>query len=161
MKKETFHSMTSPICLLLVAAPLALALNATALDAATPTGACVSAKIDAPFRLPDGSLHPAATLTMCEARAFSPVATIHSTYVDGRPVGMFVSRIRHGERAGSAAPSVVLQRDDEGRLDLLGYVIPAQGRDVAYQFGLPRRSSVASPALAGTVGPVALAVGAK
>src|SRR6185295_994831 len=69
---------------------------------AAAAGACVSARIGSPFRLPDGALHPAGTLTVCQARMLSPVAELHVISVDRRPMGVFVSRRSRGEGMGSA-----------------------------------------------------------
>ena len=54
-------------------------------------GDCASAEIGESFVLPDGSVHEAGMLTLCFRQDYSPVSTLHTTYVDQMPVGMFSS----------------------------------------------------------------------
>lgn len=137
---------------------LAVLVGSTAgVNAAGPWGSCVSAKIDEPFRLPDGTVHPAGTLMMCEASPFSPVASVHRTYVNGHPAGMFLSKNLRGELEESARPSIVLQRYGDGPLELLGYVRPGGGRNVSYQFSVGRYPSAVASALTATGGPLEIA----
>lgn len=158
MFRKPFRSVPAPVVLFAVTAPfVALSMVGTT-SAATPSGTCVSARIEAPFRLPDGTLHGAGTLTLCDARSLSPVATIHRTYVDGRPAGMFVSQERRSEVDAGAPPSVVFRRDGDGQLDLLGYVLPAGRRSVTYQLGEHRLAP--APAMTGSAVPVAFVVAA-
>jgi hypothetical protein len=107
-------------------------LSATPLAAAS-SQACVSVRLDAPFRLPDGSVHPAGELTLCDTRAFSPVVSLHQVLVDGSIVGMFQSRRRGTEMSLSAAPEVVFERDPEGTLALVGYILSDSGRSTAFR----------------------------
>lgn len=86
---------------------------------------CVRVRTDAPVLLPDGGLYPEGTLTLCDSLALSPVTSLHKTYVNGRPVGLLASRRRPSEVARDAAPVVVFHRDVAGRLELVGYVLPA------------------------------------
>ena len=130
----------------LAAAAIAVAALAAPIPAlAAPAGTCVSAKIPAPFWLPDGELHPAGTLTLCSVREFSPVANLHRISVDGRPVGVFLSQKRQAEGKGAVAPEVVFERDRAGNLKLLGYSVPERGRSIAYRLpaGDPTRRAAA------------------
>jgi hypothetical protein len=120
----------------------------------------VTAQIESPFRLPDGSLHEAGTLMLCDAKRFSPVATLHRTYVNGHPVGMFVSRNRRGESAADVVPGIVFHHDDAGHLDLFGYVLPAAGRNIAYQIG-NRRPTLAAPVLRAVTAPETIVAAVK
>jgi len=120
---------------LLTAAIVALlatpAISAPSLAAAS--GTCVTAQVDAPFRLPDGVVHPAGVLTLCDAKTFSPVADQHLILVDGGSVGIFLSSNRRTEEGRSARPEVVFERTRRGYLDLVGYILPASGGSIAYR----------------------------
>jgi hypothetical protein len=160
MLTRSFRSLVAPLTVLAIVGSLAITLTATPAKAATPSGACVTALIETPFRLPDGSLHDAGTLTLCDAKRFSPIATLHRTYVNGRPVGMFVSRHRFGESAAAGAPGIVFHHDGAGRLDLFGYVLPSAGRNIAYQMG-QRRPTLAAPVLRAVAPPETIVAAVK
>jgi len=100
---------------------------------AAPKGVCITTHVSAPFRLPDGVLHPAGSLTLCDTAAFTPVSDLHLLLVDGRSVGMFLSRRRTTEASGEIRPEVVFERGARGSLDLIGYILPTSGRSVAYR----------------------------
>jgi hypothetical protein len=130
---------------------------------AAASGTCVTARVDAPFRLPDGVLHPAGALTLCDTRTFSPVADQHVILVDGGSVGLFLSSKRSTEASGRISAEVVFERNPEGYLDLVGYILPASGRSIAYR--LRTRSETWPPAgrhrrPAGPVAPVAAIIAA-
>lgn len=111
-----------------------------AAPAAAETGRCVTVRVDAPMVLPDGSVHPAGALTLCDARAFTPTTGLHETFVDGRAVGMFTSTIRVNESGADAEPAAIFEVDADGRMRLVGYVVPSRGHSVSYQL----RSALAS-----------------
>ncbi|MBZ5638327.1 MAG: hypothetical protein LAO51_06160 [Acidobacteriia bacterium] len=113
-----------------IAALAAASLLTTGAASAGSGGGCIRVDVDQPVRLPDGNVYPAGVLTLCDTAELSPVATLHKTYVNGRPIGILVSRRRANETKGAEPPVVVFQRD-RGALDLVGYVLPA-----------PRRSGV-------------------
>jgi hypothetical protein len=100
-------------------------------------GTCVSARVGSPFRLPDGALHPAGTLTVCRTRTFSPVADLHLISVDHRPMGMFMSRNGIAEGVATQAPEIVFRRNVQGHLELLGYTTPTRGRSLVHRLALP------------------------
>lgn len=104
-----------------------------------PQGTCVTAWITSPFRLPDGVLRDAGSLTLCDTRQFTPVASLHMVRVDRRPVGMFLSLRRSAEGADRTIPEMVFQRDAAGTLTLMGYVLPARGESIAYLMKRPER----------------------
>ena len=126
---------------------------------------CVSVRLDAPFRLPDGSVRPPGQLTLCDARAFSPVTELHSVLVNGASVGLFPSR-RHANEIGLiTAPQVLFERESEGTLTLVGYVVPSAGRSLSFRLRPSEvRRPEPAPIVGGTVAaaPIAaiLAVGA-
>jgi hypothetical protein len=113
---------------------MATAVAAAPAAFAATNDACVSANINAPFWLPDGALHAPATLTLCSIREFSPVSNLHRLDVDGRTVGVFLSRKRVAEGTGMN-PEIVFSRDAVGNLKLLGYSVPE--REGVLAFRLP------------------------
>jgi len=96
-------------------------------------GACITLEVEAPILLPDGAVHPAGALTLCHSRALSPVSSLHKTYVDGHPVAMLASRRTSSEGGETIEPHALFNRTAEGRLELIGYVLPGVGRSVTYQ----------------------------
>ena len=108
-------------------------------------GKCTSALVTEQLQLPDGSLHPPGTLTLCDSRSYSPVSTIHGTYMDGMPVGMMLSRRGTSEGGAERQPFVMLVRDGNGLLHLYGYAVPSGKHMVTYRMQQPR--STGSPQL--------------
>jgi hypothetical protein len=104
---------------------------------AASRGECVTVTVGAPFRLPDGLLYPAGSLTICDAGAFSPVVSLHRLFAGGMSVGLFQSRRRSAEATSLAAPEVLFERDANGGLSLVGYAMPSGGRVTAYRMKLP------------------------
>ena len=89
------------------------------------SGYCASAWIAEPFILPDGSVHSPGNLKICTAAPMSPVSQLQRTYVDGMPIGAFVSRRQTGElNVTDKDPAIfVFQRDLESRLRLERYAV--------------------------------------
>jgi hypothetical protein len=115
-------------------------LAGLALLAATPAvGAeCVTAEVDRPILLPDGSRHPAGLLTLCLSRDFSPVSSLHLAFVDRRPVGQWLSR--HGKSEAPAdTPLMVFAREADGALRLEGYAMPSGRGTKTYLVGAGRK----------------------
>ena len=109
-----------------------------ALVAAAPfslAAECASATVNGTLILPDGSEHAGGILTLCATREYSPVATLHETYVNGMATSMLLSRRGVSEGAPEVNPFMMFTRDDEGRLHLYGYAVPWQGRQVTYLLG--------------------------
>ena len=111
-----------------IAALAGASLFATGAAVAGPGSGCIRVDVFEPVRLPDGNVYPAGVLTLCDTAALSPVATLHKTYVNGRPIGILVSRKRANEKKGDEPPVVVFQRD-RGALDLVGYTLPVPRRN--------------------------------
>lgn len=129
---------------------VAFASLATASD--TP---CVTAAVGSPMRLPDGSLHESGALTVCEVRTLSPVANFHRISIDGRAVGMFVSRRGASEVAADSAPTVLFHADDAGTLSLVGYVVSSSRASTSFRLASPPAALARRGTAAGAV--VALA----
>ena len=72
MNRVTFLGGPLPLFTVVVAAVITLAL-APAQPALAEFGDCVTATVDAPFRVPDGRVFPAGRLTLCDSGTYSPV----------------------------------------------------------------------------------------
>ena len=141
------------IVFLVTASAVALASIATAAE--TP---CVTAAVPSPIRLPDGSAHEGGELTVCEVRSLSPVANFHRISIDGRAVGMFVSRRLPSEVGADAAPTILFQDGGSGELALVGYVVPSR-RSTAFRLAARPIETARRGTVAGAV--VALAASAR
>jgi hypothetical protein len=116
---------------------LSAALASAAWAGGVQTGRCISADVDSPIVLPDGSRHAAGSLEICMSRIHSPVASLHETRVNGRQVGLYLSRTaRNEQRADGREPYMVFGRSDEGDLVLRGYVVPDGDRMRAFRMDL-------------------------
>ena len=94
MKRKTSFGLTVPVQLALLAGIVVVALSASQPTLAASSGECVTALVDAPFRLPDGLLYPAGALTLCDGGAYSPVDNFQRVLVGGSSIGLFVSTRR-------------------------------------------------------------------
>jgi hypothetical protein len=99
---------------------------------AASSGLCVTVDVDLPVVLPDASIVPPGRLMLCDSLEYSPVATLHKTYLDGRPVGILLSRKRAGEGDMGSEPRVLFRGDGKGQLELVGYVLPGRNGSVAF-----------------------------
>jgi hypothetical protein len=161
MNAANFFGKPAPHLLVILAAVASVAIPCARPALAISPGECVTAIVDAPFRLPDGHLYPAGTLTLCDYGTFSPVDNLHRISVDGSGIGLFRSRKRFAESTSMPDPQVVFNRGADGTLELIGYALSlASGRAVAYRLketiapwqATARRLGGSSPApLAGIV----------
>jgi hypothetical protein len=142
------------IVFLVTAGAVAFATLATASE--TP---CVTAAVASPVRLPDGSLHEGGALTVCDVRTLSPVASFHRISIDGRAVGLFVSRRGASEAAADSAPTILFLDDDSGTLALIGYVVSSSRASTAFRLASPPAERARRGTAAGAV--VALAAAAR
>ena len=119
---------------------LCAALAPPSWASAESAGGCISADVDSPIVLPDGSKHPAGSITICESRIHSPVASFHETRINGSQVGMYLSRtFLNGEGVESREPYMVFQRDAHGDLVLQGYAVPDGERMRTFLMAYPER----------------------
>ena len=89
-------------------------------------GECYTAAIVSTVTLPDGSQHDAGSIRLCRDQ-LSPAYGLHTTYVDGMPIGIFRSRIRGVEAdAIPAEASLLFTRDPEGRMTLVAAMLPGK-----------------------------------
>jgi hypothetical protein len=133
MNRRTIAGVPVPILLVVLTGVIAMTMSSTQPAFAGTSNECATVRMDAPFRLPDGLLYPAGSLTVCESRAFSPVDNLHKILVDGWSVGEFVSRRRSAELRSMSAPEFLFRRGVDGNLELVGYTVPRSGRTVAYR----------------------------
>lgn len=116
----------------LLPAVIALSLASGAKVAQEPAslGECLAVQTPWPVRLPDDSVHPAATIQICNSREYSPVQFLEKVSVNGFPVGMFLSRTGFGEAPVKSAPFVAFSRGPGGvyRLDACGWPEPNRTR---------------------------------
>ncbi len=133
MIRSTFVGAPVAIALVVLAGVVAVAIPASPPAMAASSGQCVTARLNAPFRLPDGVLYPAGTLTICDGGAYSPVDNFQRILVEGSAIGLFVSVRRNAELRSMDLPQVVFKRGADGSLSLIGYTLPSLGRSVAYR----------------------------
>jgi hypothetical protein len=106
-----------------------LAVLLLATGSAQAAGACTTALIEEPFRLPDGSLHPSGELTLCLERSFSPIASLHEVRVDNMGIGLFMGRRETSLGLGDdPRPFMMFQRLSGGELLLVGVARPLRDR---------------------------------
>ena len=100
------------------------------------TGTCIHATVPGTVVLPDGDTAVDPDLKLCYAKRFSPVAGLHEAYVDGVPIGLFVSvrGISEGTTPAGAG-LIVLRRGPDEALTLHAYAVRAGDRMVTYRFG--------------------------
>ncbi len=96
------------------------------------TDACISATLSDPILLPDGSEYPAGVLTLCQKGDYTPAASFHETYVNRRPIGLFLAQHCVSEGSAEDGPFMMFYRETDGRLRLYGYALPSRDRMTTY-----------------------------
>lgn len=93
--------------------------------AAGEIGRCYSADVPYDMILPDETVHGPGHLRVCVERRINPVTVAHSLTVDGRPLGMYLSRVGQGEGSPDGADAVlVFVRNESDQLVLEGFSRP-------------------------------------
>jgi len=133
MFRSTFVGAPVAVLVVVLASVFAVAIPVSPPAMAASSGECVTARLDAPFRLPDGLLYPAGTLTICDGGAYSPVDSFQRILVGGSAIGLFVSQRRNAEMRSVDLPQILFKRGADGSLNLVGYTLPSLGRSVAYR----------------------------
>lgn len=95
---------------------------------------CLSVNLAQPVVFPDGTEHVAGQLTLCDWKAYTPVAQIHRSYMDGRPVQLLMGRRTTTERSVMEPDEVFFRPDSAGRLELIGYSRTFHGRNMTVNF---------------------------
>jgi len=109
-------------------------LTAIVLGQAFAQAPCLTVDLGRPVVFPDGSEHVAGQLTLCDWKAFTPVAQIHRSYMDGRPIQMLMGKRTTTERSLMEPDEVFFRSDSSGRLELVGYARTYQGRSMTVSF---------------------------
>ena len=95
---------------------------------------CLTVNLAQPVVFPDGSEHAAGQLTLCDWKAYTPVAQIHRSYMDGRPIQLLMGRRSTSERSVTEPNEVFFRPDPAGRLELIGYARTFHGRSMTVSF---------------------------
>ena len=115
-------------------AVIAMLLAGTTSAGPHETGRCYSADVPETLILPDGAEHEAGWLRVCMTRKLSPVQGLHTTYIDGRPIGAFNSRLGTNEDGSETEkPFFLFRRTFDGKLALLGYAVRQEGTMRTYR----------------------------
>jgi hypothetical protein len=121
---------------LVAAICLAVALTGSTTVAA---GRCATAQVPNSMIMPDGSTHDAGKLRVCTDQDYSPVSSLHTVYVNGRQVGMFLSQRSETEGLSDREePFFLFYRSRDGRLVFHAHAWPEDGRMQAYRLYDPR-----------------------
>ena len=94
---------------------------------------CIEAKVSESVRMPHGKSVGPGMLRLCGEK-LSPVSHLHRTVLDSHPVALLLSNTRATESVESADPAIVLQRVEDGSLELVGYVMPSKSGGKAHWF---------------------------
>ena len=87
-------------------------------------GRCARVEAPWPMVLPDGSTHEAGSLKLCLQQMWTPASGLHEIRVNGRSIGLFMSRVGTSEAPVERVPVVVFQRNGTDEHYLLGYAWP-------------------------------------
>ena len=87
-------------------------------------GQCAHIEAPWPMVLPDGLTHHAGVLKLCLQQMWTPASGLHEIRINGRTIGLFMSRIGTSEEPVQNAPVVVFQRNGTDELHLVGYAWP-------------------------------------
>lgn len=116
---------------------------------------CISASTPDTLILPDGKSYEAEMLQICVDRSYSPVAGLHKLYIDGKPVGMFLSKRTIGVDDGTYRTATMeFSRNEDGAWVLESYTVPTDKQLIIYKMSDRAKNAVEAP----TVEPVVVAV---
>ena len=87
-------------------------------------GQCARIELPWPIVLPDGSTHEAGSLKLCLQQMWTPASGLHEIRVNGRSIGLFMSRVGTSEAPVERVPVVVFRRNGTDEHYLLGYAWP-------------------------------------
>ena len=123
-----------------------LSLTTLGLTPARASTVCVTARVDFPIALPDGTDEPAGSLTLCDVGSFSPVTRVQRLLMNGRSVGLFLAQSRTAEASAEDPPVMLFASDGRGRMTLVGYTAPSGTRSLTHVFSArPRASDQSAP----------------
>ncbi len=87
-------------------------------------GRCARVEAPWPIVLPDGSAHEAGSVKLCLQQMWTPASGLHEIRVNGRSIGLFMSRVGTSEAPVERVPVVVFRRNGTDEHYLLGYAWP-------------------------------------
>lgn len=128
MREQRNRRIGTLACALVFVGSAALTTSALAQD----RGACVTVAVPEAFTLPDGSLHAAGRIALCTHEVLNPSAGLHRIRVDGEGTTLVISRRAHPKEFNGGRPVVLFRRVPGQPLDLVGYVVPFEGRSWSY-----------------------------
>ena len=107
----------------------AVALGAVVILTPSPAwsadrGQCALIEAPFPMILPDGSTHEAGSLKLCLQQMWTPASGMHEIVVNGKSIGVFMSRVGTSEEPAEGMPVVVFQRNGTEEYTLVGYAWP-------------------------------------
>ena len=106
---------------------------------ANASDGCISARVSEQVQMPDGKAYPAGSLRICLDSKLNPVSGLHETWIDGQPVGRFVSRLGVPEDRGGLEQAIIqFGRTSTGNLVLEAYAVPEGDRWTTYRLTEPR-----------------------
>ena len=126
--------------LLLMVLALALLAGLLAPDALAE-GRRLVVQMEEPFEV-SGQLYAGGELSVCEVRAFSPVATLHEVRVDGRSLGVLMAR-NDGAPQVAQRDEVIFRRSSDGHLVLTSVALA--GEPVRRLFDIGKNPPKAQP----------------
>lgn len=91
-----------------------------AMSTAWAGDARLRAEIEEPFEF-DGRVFAPGLLEVVEVEAFTPGLSMCELYIGGRPVGRIIGAVERHDRPETAGAFVLLARNAEGTLVLLGH----------------------------------------
>jgi len=134
-----------------LATMLAVGLFAGATVAwAQDRGICVRADVPEAFTLPDGSVHAAGRIALCNHRAFTPMIALHRVWVDGDGATLVMSRRTAADEYRDNRPALLFRRTPDGALDLVGYVVPLDRKSWKYTMNRPAGNGLAGRKVLGS-----------
>jgi len=109
-------------------------LSAIVAGQASAESSCLTVNVPRIVVFPDGSEYSGGQLSLCDWKEFTPVARLHQSYVDGRPIQMLMGTRSTNERDATATDEVFFRVDATGRLELLGYARTLEGQSISVSF---------------------------
>jgi hypothetical protein len=126
--------MRSPKTIIQWALFVGVLLSAIVAGRTSAQAPCLTVDVAGTVVFPDGTEHSGGQLSLCDWKAYTPIARLHQSYVDGRPVQMLLGTRSTNERNISNPDEVFFRPDAAGRLELLGYARTFAGRSVTVSF---------------------------
>lgn len=122
MKKELWLTVLALAALVGLLAPETLA-----------DGRRLVVQMDEPFEV-GGQLYASGELSVCEVRAFNPIATLNEVRVDGQSLGVLLARKADTQRV-SRYDEIIFTRSPDGHLVLMSVALAGEPVRRLYDVG--------------------------